>query len=98
MNDVEGTYYCQINDTIATYEVEAGAVYAISFESARKTKIMRIISYSDFVWFQDIDGNIRIIKDRITGLYLYEIANKDEELMKKFMWAKLKSKRYAGYA
>ena len=98
MNDVEGTYYCQINDTIATYEVEAGAVYAIRFENARETKIMRVISYSDFVWFQDIDGNIRIIKDRITGLYLYEIANKDEELMKKFMWAKLKSKGYTGYA
>ena len=98
MNDVEGTYYCQINEMIETYEVEAGAVYAISFESARKTKIMRVISYSDFVWFQDCDGNIKIIKDRMTGLYLHQIQSTDEELMKKFMWAKLKSKGYAGHA
>jgi hypothetical protein len=92
----EGTYYCQINPEVETYEVEAGSIVCIRFEKHQTTKTMRLISYSDRVFFQDSNGQVRVIKDNINNKYLYDLID-DDELMKEFMWVKLQAKEY-GYA
>lgn len=93
----EGFYYCEISKNANTYEVEAGSVVSIRFQHEHVTKIMRIVSYSDRAYFQNEDGDIRLIKDNINGKYLYDII-KDEDMIKEFMWLKLKAKELSIYA
>jgi hypothetical protein len=86
----ETVYYCVLNGKY-TYEFPEGVV-AIPFKREYTTKITRCISYSDKVWVQGPRGGVKIIKDRLTypsGVYGYVTKNK--ELMKEFMWVKLKA-------
>ena len=90
------TYYFEINRSIETYEVEAGAIYSIRPSKGYSTKILRLQSYSDKVWMQEDNGKILILKDRMTGEQIFNVT--DEELIKEFMWIKLKAKEYSHYA
>jgi hypothetical protein len=90
------TYYCQVPGNV-TQEFAKGVIM-IPFKHEYITKIKRCISYSDKVWIQGSRGGVKIIKDRETypsGIYGYITKNEDE--MKKFMWAKLKSRSLANY-
>ena len=81
------TYYCEVEGD-STYEFPKG-VYAIPFKREYTTKIFRCISYSNKVWVQGPRGGVKIIKDRKNVVYGYVTKNK--EIMKEFMWAKLKA-------
>ena len=53
------------------------------------------MSYSNKVWVQGSRGGVKIIKDRTSNIYGY--VTKNEELMKEFMWVKLKAQPLAHY-
>ena len=55
------------------------------------------MSYSHVVWVQGPRGGVRIIKDKIESLGLYGYVTKNEDAMKRFMWAKLKAQPLANY-
>lgn len=88
-------YYCQISGDW-TPEFPKGVI-SIPFKVEYTTKIQRCISYSDKVWIQGSRGGVKVIKDRETYTGLYGYVTKNEEEMKKFMWAKLKAKSLAHY-
>jgi len=88
-------YYCEIAGDY-TYEFSKG-VTAIPWKREYHTKLLRCISYSDRVWVQGPRGGVKIIKDRQTNTNLYGYVTKNEELMKRFMWVKLKARTLAFY-
>ncbi len=53
------------------------------------------MSYSHRVWVQGPKGGVKMLKDRVG--YTYGYVTKNEELMKEFMWVKLKSQTLAHY-
>jgi hypothetical protein len=91
-----GMYYFEITPNMLTWEVEAGSIVRMRGDVGYSTKISRLASYSDRVWYQGNDGNVNIYKDRITGYKSFNVHT-DEGTMKEFMWVKLKAKEYAGY-
>ena len=88
-------YYCQVSGNF-TPEFPKGVI-AIPYKHEYMTKIKRCISYSDRVWVQGSQGGVKIIKDRENVVGVYGYITKNEEEMKKFMWAKLKAKTLAHY-
>ena len=88
----DGTYYCEITDE--NWEFPAGVI-SITFRREYMTKITRIISHSDKVWYQGIRGGVKIIKDKVGIEYGY--VTKNEELMKQFIWVKLKAQPLNNY-
>jgi hypothetical protein len=92
-----GTYYFEINPSVETYEAEAGTIIRLPGDVGYSTKISRLASYSDKVWYQSEDGEVNIYKDRMTGEKSFNVHH-NEAIMKEFMWIKLKAKEYAGYA
>jgi hypothetical protein len=88
-------YYCEIAGDY-TPEFSKG-VTSIPWKIEYSTKIRRCISYSDRVWVQGPRGGVKIIKDRQTNVNLYGYVTKNEELMKRFMWVKLKAQSLAHY-
>lgn len=86
-------YYCEVPDNY-TYEFPKGVI-SIPRKREFTTKITRCISYSDKVWVQGPRGGVKIIKDREGANYGY--VTKNEELMKQFMWVKLKAQSLASY-
>lgn len=91
----ETIYYCEIAGDY-TPEFSKG-VTTIPWKREYHTKILRCISYSDRVWVQGPKGGVKIIKDRQTNANLYGYVTKNEELMKRFMWVKLKAKTLPNY-
>lgn len=86
-------YYCEIlNDY--NWEFSKGVIM-IPFRREYFTKINRCVSFSHVVWKQGPRGGVKIIKDRIGTNYGY--VSKNEELMKEFMWVKLKAQPLPGY-
>ena len=90
---VNNTYYCELLDDY-TWEFSKGVII-IPFRKEYRTKIMRCISYSHRVWSQGPRGGVKIIKDRIGNDYGY--VTKNDELMKQFMWVKLKAQPLNNY-
>jgi hypothetical protein len=84
------TYYYELPAYIdeETWEFKSG-IYMLQFREQRTTKMYRMFSYSDRVWIQGPRGGVKIVKDDRTNLYGY--VTKDTELMKEFMWVKLKA-------
>lgn len=91
----ETIYYCEVPGNF-TYEFPKGVI-AIPFKREYSTKIQRCISYSNRVWKQGPRGGVKIIKDRQTNANLYGYVTKNEEVMKQFMWVKLKAQSLAYY-
>lgn len=89
------TYFCQVSGNF-TPEFPKGVI-AIPYKHEYMTKIKRCISYSDKVWIQGPRGGVKVIKDRETDTGPYGYVTKNEDEMKKFMWAKLKAKSLAHY-
>lgn len=83
-----GTYYFEITPNIETWEVEAGSVLCVYDEGRHGTKISRLTSYSEKVWYQNDKGMVMVIKDR----YFESNYPVTEEDLKQFMWIKLKAK------
>ena len=89
------TYYCEI---VGDYTPEfPKGVYAIPYRREYHTKVFRCISYSHRVWTQGPRGGVKIIKDRSGTDYLYGYVTKNEEIMKEFMWVKLKARPLGNY-
>ena len=88
-HSTDGTYYCEITDE--NWEFPAGVV-SITFRREYMTKLARMISYSDKVWYQGPRGGVKIIKDTVGIEYGYITTN--NELMKQFMWVKLQAQPY----
>jgi hypothetical protein len=90
-------FYCEIesHDPFPdTWEFTPG-IYAIPDRIEYNTKIHRCMSYSKNVWIQGPQGGVRKRKSIFTHMFYY--VTKDEEEMKKFMWAKLKAQPLPNY-
>ena len=90
---VDTVYYCEIIDDY-TWEFTKG-VTMIPYRREYHTKVSRCISYSHRVWVQGPRGGVKILKDRIDNVFGY--VTKNEELMKEFMWVKLKAQPLNNY-
>jgi hypothetical protein len=88
-------YYCQVSKN-HTPEFPKGII-SIPFKQEYITKIKRCISYSEKVWVQGSRGGVKVIKDRETDTGPFGYVTRDDNEMKKFMWAKLKAKSLAHY-
>ena len=88
-------YYCEVLEDYSP-EFPKG-VLSITWKIEYNTKILRCMSYSHVVWVQGPRGGVRIIKDKIESLGLYGYVTKNEDAMKRFMWAKLKAQPLANY-
>ena len=77
-----------------TYEFPKGVI-TIPYRREYHTKIFRCTSYSHRVWTQGPRGGVKIIKDKTDNNFGY--VTKNEELMKEFMWIKLKAQPLANY-
>lgn len=86
-------YYCEVL-VEDNWEFSKG-VFAIPYRTGYYTKIQRCISFSNRVWRQGPRGGVKIIKDRKGITYGY--VTKNEELMKEFMWVKLKAQTLSHY-
>jgi hypothetical protein len=89
------TYYCQVPGNF-TPEFPKG-VTSIPYRHEYLTKIKRCISYSDKVWVQGSRGGVKVIKDQESNTGLIGYITKNDNELKKFMWAKLKAKLLAHY-
>ncbi len=87
------TYYCEIFEDY-TYEFPKGVI-SITWKREYNTKIRRCMSYSHRVWVQGPKGGVKMLKDRVD--YTYGYVTKNEELMKEFMWVKLKAQTLPHY-
>jgi hypothetical protein len=87
------TYYCEILEDY-TYEFPKGVI-SIPWKREYNTKINRCVSYSNRVWVQGPKGGVKMVKDREGNTYGY--VTKNEELMKEFMWVKLKAQTIPHY-
>jgi hypothetical protein len=87
------TYYFEVYEDY-THEFPKGVI-SIPYRHEYMTKIRRCMSYSHKVWLQGSRGGVKIIKDREDNNFGY--VTKNEELMKEFMWAKLKAQSLAHY-
>ena len=82
------TYYCEV--TLDRADIRPGT-YSFTTDGPRSLlRFNRLTTVSDKVWRQGPRGGVKIIKERTTGIYQY--VTKDEEEMKKFMWAKLQAR------
>jgi len=88
-------YYCEIAGNY-TPEFPKG-VTSIPWKIEYSTKLRRCISYSDRVWVQGPRGGVKIVKNRRDMTNVYGYVTKNEELMKEFMWVKLKAQTLAHY-
>ena len=89
------TYYCEI---VGDYTPEfPKGVYVIPYHREYHTKISRCVSYSNKVWVQGPRGGVKIIKDRTDPYAEYGYVTKNEEIMKEFMWVKLKAQSLTHY-
>ena len=86
------TFYCKVLKDYPSAGIKAG-VYSYTSEAGKRTSLeFTLIQFSDKVWRQGPRGGVKIIKERTTGIYQY--VTKDEEEMKKFMWAKLQARAF----
>ena len=67
------------------------AIYMIPDRIEYNTKIQRCMSYSTRVWVQGPKGGVRLLKDKSGAHTSIGYITKNEELMKQFMWVKLKA-------
>ena len=82
-------FYCEVEKEPEHDYWEFGpGIYCIPDRKGYYTKIQRCINHSKRVWIQSPRGNVRLRKEH-SGLFYY--VTKDEELMKQFMWVKLKA-------
>ena len=87
-------YYFELlknrNDGINSWE--AGTYYSKGYMGAWYGGQSRLVRNSDRVWCQGPRGGVKIVKDRIQLACEYGYVTKNENLMKEFMWIKLKAK------
>ena len=78
-----------------TWEFPIG-VHTIPDKISYATKISRCFSFSDSVWLQGPYGGIRLLKQHgklRKNLYI----TKNNNLLKEFMWAKLRAQPFKNY-
>ena len=87
--------YCEIEGNPQNdYWEFAPGVYSIPDRIGYNTKIQRAMSYSTRVWIQGPRGGVRF-RDKEHSLFSYITTN--EDLMKQFMWVKLKAQPLKHY-
>ncbi len=88
-------FYCEIEGNPQNdYWEFAPGVYIIPDRLEYVTKIRRCISYSKRVWIQGPQGGVRL---RGEDHLFYRYVTKNEELIKQFMWVKLKAQPLKHY-
>lgn len=87
-------FYCEIEREPEGDNWEfAPGIYSIPDRTEYNTKIRRCMSYSARVWIQGPKGGVRM-----RGEYnIFRYVTKDENLMKEFMWVKLKAQPLKHY-
>ena len=90
----DNIFYCEVgvDQENSHWEFPPG-IYVIPDRSGYRTKISRCMSYSKRVWIQGPKGGIRL-KDEYN---IFRYVTRDEELMKEFMWVKLKAQPLKHY-
>jgi hypothetical protein len=91
-------FYCEIESQDPnrdTWEFAPGIIYAIPDRIEYTIKIYRACSYSTNVWIQGPQGGVKKRKSRFTNMFYY--VTKDQEEMKKFMWARLSARSLPNY-
>lgn len=90
-------FYCEVEEVEGNIHNEywefAPGIYSIPDRKEYNTKISRCMSYSTRVWKQGSKGGVRL-KDEYN---IFRYVTKNEELMKQFMWVKLKAQHLANY-
>ena len=87
-------FYCEVENKDDLYwEFEPG-IYYIPDRLGYVTKIRRCMSYSKRVWIQGPQGGIRL-RGENSGKFHY--VTKNQDLMKRFMWVKLKAQPLKHY-
>lgn len=82
-------FYCEVEGNPKNdYWEFAPGIYVIPDRPEYSTKIIRCCNYSKRVWIQGPKGGVRLRGEESNKLYY---VTKDEELMKQFMWVKLKA-------
>lgn len=88
------TFYFEIVE-YDVWEFTTGA-YKIPDKISYATKISRCFSYSDTVWIQGPHGGVRLLKHNgklRKSLYV----TKNDNLLKEFMWTKLRAQPFKNY-
>lgn len=87
-------FYCEVvEEPQHDYWEFAPGIYCIPDRREYNTKIHRCMSYSKRVWIQGPKGGVRM-----KGEYsIFSYVTNDTELMKEFMWVKLKAKPLKHY-
>lgn len=83
------TYYCEV--TYDRADIKPG-VYSFNSQKNIRTDFyghIRLITLSDKIWCQGPRGGVKVIKDKTRRYRGYVTSN--EEMMKKFIWVKLKA-------
>ena len=91
------TFYCEVEEVEGNvhndYWEFAPGIYSIPDRLGYNTKISRCMNYSTRVWIQGHKGGVRL-KDEYN---IFRYVTKDEELMRQFMWVKLKAQPLKHY-
>lgn len=88
-------FYCEVEGNPKNdYWEFAPGIYVIPDRVGYTTKIQRCMSYSERVWIQGPRGKIRL---RNGESRVFRYITQDEELMKQFMWVKLKAQPLKHY-
>lgn len=87
-------FYCEVERKPEhDYWEFAPGIYSIPDRIEYNTKIRRCMSYSKRVWIQGPKGGVRL-KDEY---HIFRYVTTDENLMKEFMWVKLKAQPLKHY-
>ena len=88
-------FYCEVEGNPQNdYWEFAPGIYIIPDRREYRTKISRCCSHSARVWIQGPNGGVQLRREE-SRLFYY--ITKNDELMKKFMWVKLKAQPLAHY-
>lgn len=79
--------FCEVKTEDSPWEFPPG-IYAFPDRATYFTKIQRCMSYSHRVWIQGPRGKVRM-RGQKSKSFKYVTTN--EEMMKEFMWVKLKA-------
>jgi hypothetical protein len=86
------TYYFELlnNRSDGINSWKAGTYYSKGYMGAWYGGQSRLSYACDRIWCQGPQGGVKIVKDRMNGVYGY--VTKNEQVIKEFMWIKLKAK------
>lgn len=87
-------YYFEVLKRVSNYldKYEPGTYSSIGYVGGYVGWQARLALQCDRVWMQGPKGGVKIVKDRQLDINKYGYVTKDEEVMKRFMWIKLKAK------